>query len=87
MPVSADTLQHRRVADEVQLAGHLAEQVGAIVGIVEQLPLVEQHDDRAAGGVDTLGQALVLGGHALGGVDDEQRDVRLVDGPSARTNE
>ena len=53
-------LQHRGVADEVQLAGHLAEHVGPVVGIVEQLPLVEQHDDRAAGGVDALGQTLVL---------------------------
>ena len=31
------------------------------------------------GGVDALGQALVLVGHALGRVDDEQRDVGVVD--------
>ena len=55
--------------------------VGALLG-VEQLPLVEQHDDRAAGGVDPLGQALVLVGDALGGVDHEQRDVGLVDRPA-----
>ena len=39
---------------------------------VEQLPLVQQHDDRAAGRVDPLGEALVLVGHALGRVDDQQ---------------
>ena len=38
-------------------------------------------------GVDALGQALVLCGHAFGGVDDEQRDVGVVDRCSARTSE
>ena len=46
---------------------------------VEQLPLVEDDQHRAAGGVDALGEALVLVGDALGGVDDEQGDVGLVD--------
>ena len=54
---------------------------------VEQLPLVEHDDERAAGGVDPLGQALVLGGDPDGGVDDEQGDVGAVDrlqGPDER---
>ncbi len=51
------------------------------LGVVDQLPLVEQHHDRAAGRVDTLGETLVLAGDALRGVDHEQRDVGVVDRP------
>ena len=59
LPVSARDLEHRRVADEVRARADLVGDVGPVLG-VEQLPLVEQHDDRAAGGVDALGEALVL---------------------------
>ena len=43
--------------------------------------LLSSDQDRAAGGVDALGQALVLAGDALGGVDHEQGDVGVVDRP------
>ena len=73
--------QHRGVAHEVQLALELARDIGALLGVVEQLPLVQHHDDRAAGGVHPLRQALVLRRDALRGVDHQQRDVRVVDRP------
>ena len=46
---------------------------------VEQLPLVQHEHDRGAGGVDALGEALVLVGHAFGRVDEEQRGIGAVD--------
>ena len=72
-------LQHGGVGQEGEPVGHVDGGGGPPLG-VEQLPLVEHDDDRAAGGVDALGQALVLMGDALGGVDDEQRGVGPVDG-------
>ena len=67
-------LQHGRLADEVQPVSHLVLGLGPLLG-VGHVPLVEQHDDRAAGEVDPFGEALVLGGHTLGGVDDQDGDV------------
>jgi hypothetical protein len=61
--------------------------LGARLGVVEQLPLVEQHHDRAAGRVDALGEALVLAGDALGGVDHEQAMSASSIARSARTSE
>ena len=71
-------LEHRRLAQEVQALPDLVGDLEALLG-VERLPLVEQHDDRAAGRVDALGQALVLMGDADGGVDHEQGHVGRVD--------
>ena len=71
--------QHRRVTDEVQSGADLVVEVDAALG-VGQVPLVEQHDHRATGRVDALGEALVLRGDTLGGVDDEDGDVGGVDG-------
>ena len=48
---------------------------------VAEVPLVEENHDRAARRVDPLGEALVLMGDPLGGVDDQQRDVSPVDRP------
>ena len=74
-------LQHRGVAHEVQLALELPGDVGTLLGVVQQFPLVQHHDDRAAGGVHPLRQALVLRRDALGGVDHQEGDVRIVDRP------
>ena len=72
-------LEHRGVAEEGEPVGHVGHDVEP-ASASSSLPLVEHDDDRAAGGVDALGQALVLVGHALGGVDDEQGGVGPVDG-------
>ena len=58
-----------------------ASRTSAIVGVGDQLPLVEHHDDRAPAGVDAFGESLVLTGDALGGVDHEEGDVGVVDRP------
>ena len=73
-------LEHRCVAEKCQLAVELALDVEPPLGVVDQLPFVEQQHDRTTGRVDTLGEALVLAGDALGGVDHHQRDVGVVDG-------
>ena len=72
-------LEHRRCRRGSQPLAHLVVDVGLALPVLEQLPLVEEHDHRAAGHVDALGQALVLVGDAFGGVDDEQRGVGAVD--------
>ena len=78
--------EDRRLADEVEAVGDLVLHVDPRLG-VEELPLVEQHDDRAAGDVDPLRQALVLRGDADGGVDDEEGDVGRSTACRARTSE
>ena len=72
-------LQHDRVSGEVELATDLPGESRTIIG-VEQLPLVEEHHDRATSGVDALCEPLVLRGDALRGVDHEQRHIGAVDG-------
>ena len=52
-------LQDRRVADEAEHASHLALHLEALLG-ADELPLVEHDHGRAAGGVDSLGQTLIL---------------------------
>ena len=73
-------LQDGRIADEIELALQLGHHLQSLLGIVDQLPLVEHHHDRAAGGVDALGQSLILAGDAVGRVDHQQGDVGPVDG-------
>ena len=55
----------------------------ALLG-VEQVPLVEHDHDRGAGGVDALGEPLVLVGHALGRVDRRTARRRRGRSPRAR---
>jgi len=74
------------LGDVVAVSALHGRQVGDLLGDVgpgfgvEQIQLVEHDEDRAAGHVDALGQALVLVGHPLGGVDHEEGGVGPVDG-------
>ena len=52
----------------------------ALTVVVEQIPLVEQHNDGASALDGKTHDFLVLLGNAHGGVDDEQRHVGAVDG-------
>ena len=70
--------EHRRVGEEREAVGDVDLGLGPALG-VEQVPLVEHDDDGGAGGVDPLGEALVLVAHAFVGVDHEQRGVGAVD--------
>ena len=83
-PVSAEIGEHGRVREEAEPVGDVGSAAGARFG-VEQLPLVEHDDDRGAGGVDPLGETLVLVRDAVGRVDDEEARVGAVDGLNART--
>ena len=78
-PVSAETVSTGAYDEEREPVGDRRAGRGPAFG-VEQVPLVQHDDDRGAGGVDPLGEALVLVGHAVGGVDHEQRGVGAVDG-------
>ena len=55
----------------------------ALAVVVEQVPLVEQHNDGTAALDGKTHDLLVLFGNAHGGVDDEQRHVGAVDGAQA----
>ena len=55
----------------------------ALTVVVEQVPLVEQHNDGTAALDGKTHDLLVLFGNAHGGVDDEQRHVGAVDGAQA----
>ena len=55
----------------------------ALTVVVEQIPLVEQHNDGAAALDGKTHDLLVLLGDAHGGIDDEQRHVSAVDGAQA----
>ena len=70
--------QHRRVAEEAEPVGDVRGDGLPTLGR-QQIPLVQDDDDRVAGRVDPLGEPLVLVRHAVGGVDDEQRHVAAVD--------
>ena len=68
--------------------GSIGEEGQALLGVPtvlelllrgEVVPFVENHQHRATGGVDALGEALILVGHALVPVDDQQSDVGGVD--------
>ena len=72
-------LQAWGVRNEAQHVGHL--RPDQVLGfVVEQVPLVEDDDDGVAGGVDPLGQPLVLLGDPLVGVDHDERQGCEVDG-------
>src|SRR5258706_7797470 len=73
-------LQNWRVAHEVELALQIGLDLQPRLWVVEQIPLVEDDNDRAPGSVDALCQALILAGDAVGGVDQEQSDVASVEG-------
>ena len=79
MPGQRGHGEHRRVGEEREAVGDVDLRLGPAFG-VEEVPLVEDDDDGGAGGVDPLGQALVLVADAFVGVDDEQRGVGAVDG-------
>ena len=55
----------------------------ALAVVVEQIPLIEQHDDGAAALNGQAHDLLVLFGNAHGGVDDEQCHVGAIDGAQA----
>ena len=81
LPVSAEILSTGASPTKCELALRRSPSTSRRSSVSDQLPLVEHDDDRAAGGVDALGEPLILCGDAHGGVDDEQGDVGVVDRP------
>ncbi len=81
LPVSAEIFSTGASPMKASRRDSSARSDGAIVRVGQQLPLVEHHDDGASAGVDAFGEALVLTGDALGGVDHEEGDVGVVDRP------
>ena len=78
LPVRAETLTTGAYGEEREPVATSLQTSRALLG-VREIPLVE-HDDRSgAGGVDALGESLVLVRHPGGGVDDEQGGVGAVD--------
>ena len=77
-------LQDRRVTDEVELAVHLgldlerACSASSMSSHLLSITTIGQPD-----GVDAFGEALVLAGDTLGGVDHQQGDVGAVDRAAA----
>ena len=69
----------RRTAEEAEFAFDVVTNFLTLFG-VEQLPLVQQDHDRAAGCINALREPLILVGDTDRGVDDEERNIGLVDG-------
>ena len=70
-PVSAEIGSDRRVDEERRACPRPGGAISARRSVSSEVPLVEHDHDRGAGGVDALGEPLVLVGHAFGRVDDE----------------
>ena len=70
--------QNGRVTEEGKPVGDSLADLEPALG-VEQVPLVEQDHDRAARGVDPLGEALVLVSDTFGRIEDEQSHVGTVE--------
>ena len=71
-------LEDGRIGEEPESVSDIGGDLGPGLG-VEQLPLVEHDHDRTAGGIDALGQALILMGDAVGGIDDQHGRVGPID--------
>jgi hypothetical protein len=76
-------VQDRRVVEELQLLPQLVVELLREVrpAPLHQVPLVHRDDDPAPGLVGGPGDGGVLVGGPLGGIDEQHRDVRLVDRP------
>ena len=78
-PVQRGQVHPRRPLDLHELPLDLALEVVAAL-LVEQVPLVVGHDERAAGVDDLLDDPDVLLGDRLLGVDEDDRDLGLLQG-------
>ena len=73
-------LEHGGISEECQLALHLGLDLKSCLW-TDQLPLVQHDDDRTARCINAFRQTLILTRHTDGCVDNEQRDVRVIDRP------
>ena len=70
----------RRVRGELErLAQAFDVLVGGVGVLLDQVPLVDDHDQAPGGLLGVAGHVGVLGGHALDGVDDQGRHVGAFD--------
>ena len=70
---------HGCVAEKPEFLRHLIIRLQSLVGR-EQVPFVEEDDYRAAGGVDSLRQALVLVGDSLARIEHKKGHVGMIEG-------